>query len=113
MRLDVLGGGVGTVIGFALGAGLFGLVGGVIGAGGGLLLGGGLARALVAFHVDAVTSEPHAVHCPHTDESANVSLDGEETSWAMHPEMQAKVCDCSLWPERKDCDQACMQDQPF
>lgn len=113
MRLDFIGGGVGLIIGFGLGAGPFGLIGGAVGAVVGLLAGGGLARALLASHVEAITATPHAMGCPHTGKDVKVSLDGEETTWAMYPSMPAKVGDCSLWPEREDCDQACMKDKPF
>ncbi len=58
------------------------------------------------------------VACPENRESATVSIDARHaaaTGMDGYPEL--RLCDCTRWPERSHCDQACLsqavQSQPY
>jgi len=53
--------------------------------------------------------KPRIVRCPETGGAAEIKIDAPHaaaTSLPGPPELRA--ADCSRWPERKGCDQACI-----
>jgi hypothetical protein len=54
-----------------------------------------------------------SVVCPETERPAEVSVDaGRATRGAAFGLRSLKVEDCSLWPDRKGCQEACLRATP-
>ncbi len=82
---------------------LFGILLFLVGAG--FFLG---APALWAYARSLQLAERRTIICPETRRWAEVALDGARAAYsemAGHPEY--RLAECSRWPERQDCDQAC------
>lgn len=65
--------------------------------------------------LDAVTTyrKRYRVRCPETGEDAIVKLDvGHAARTSVFGRPDLRVERCSRWPERHDCDQACLERGP-
>jgi hypothetical protein len=51
----------------------------------------------------------HTVRCPETRQDATVKIDvGHAALTSTYGRPDLRVAECSEWPERQDCDQACL-----
>ena len=70
----------------------------------------GGSAALFNYVASREFRNPRTILCPETLESAEVTVDAE---WAARTALQGhqefRLTDCSCWPERQGCDQACAQ----
>ncbi len=67
------------------------------------------APALWAYARALQLSDPRTIICPETRRWATVTVDGRHaarTELAGHADL--RLLACSRWPERQDCDQACV-----
>jgi hypothetical protein len=88
---------------------LFGLAFWLIGAS--VFLG---AFLLWAYSEKRSYDEPRRIICPETEQYATVQVDGAAAARSMlagHQEFP--ISDCSRWPKRRGCDQACSVQVPL
>jgi len=53
--------------------------------------------------------KPRALRCPETGGTAEVRIDGRHAAMTAIPgPPDLRVADCSRWPGRRGCDQACL-----
>src|SRR5512138_2202474 len=53
-------------------------------------------------------STPHDILCPETGERETVRFDGWEAARSrLAGKMNLRLCSCTRWPMRRDCDQRC------
>jgi hypothetical protein len=53
---------------------------------------------------------PRTLHCPETGGEARVQIDARHAARTALPgPPELRVADCSLWPERAGCHQACLR----
>jgi hypothetical protein len=53
--------------------------------------------------------KPRIVRCPQTGGTAEIQIDARHAAATSVPgPAELRVADCSRWPERKSCDQACI-----
>ena len=62
--------------------------------------------ALMAFDKYREFREPNLLTCPETNSRVAVSLG---TSAASDVDGYPAISNCSRWPQRRDCDQACLR----
>ena len=55
-------------------------------------------------------SEPLVLTCPETEQRTMVIVDAKRAAYtAAIGAPKLRAIDCSLWPERKDCEQTCLK----
>lgn len=74
-----------------------------------------IGSAVIWYYMSVLEfKEPVTIICPETLQSAEVKIDGKhaaKTRFAGHEELV--IADCSRWPERRGCDQACATQTPI
>ncbi|HXH12409.1 MAG TPA: hypothetical protein VNP04_21905 [Alphaproteobacteria bacterium] len=64
----------------------------------------------VMSHVFRRYKEPQVLTCPETGRRAMVIVDAKKAAYsAAIGEPHLRATDCSLWPERKNCEQTCLK----
>lgn len=54
--------------------------------------------------------EPRVLACPEAGNTADLSIDAPRAAWtSVFGRPRLRVIRCSLWPARRGCGQACMQ----
>lgn len=76
------------------------------------ILAAAVIAAAIAFAVSRFMNAraPRLISCPENHDPAVVRLDAmKATIGALSDHTKLRLSDCSRWPERQDCDQACLK----